>query len=53
MKKQMGYADGKQIPYVAIIGGDELASGRVMLKNMITGEQGLVNQEELIEKIKN
>jgi histidyl-tRNA synthetase len=47
MKKQMGYADSKQIPFVAIVGGDEMAQHKVMLKNMSTGEQQLVGQEEL------
>ena len=39
MKKQMAYADAKQIPYVAIVGGDEMMANTVMLKNMLTGEQ--------------
>ena len=47
MKKQMGYADSKQIPYVAIVGGDEMAQNKVMFKNMTTGEQKLVSLEEL------
>ena len=48
MKKQMGYADDKKIPFVAIVGGDEMASNTVMLKNMTTGEQKLVKLDELI-----
>ena len=51
MKKQMGYADAKQIPFVAIVGGDEMAQNKVMLKNMTTGEQMLVELEELIQSI--
>ncbi len=51
MKRQMSYADQKHIPYVAIIGGDELAQEKVMLKNMTTGEQQLINQEQLITTI--
>ena len=47
MKKQMSYADAKQIPFVAIIGGDEMAQNKVMLKNMASGEQRLVTLEEL------
>ena len=47
MKKQMGYADAKQIPFVAIVGGDEMAQNKVMLKDMISGEQKLVTLEEL------
>ena len=50
MKKQMGYADAKQIPFVAIVGGDEIAQNKVMLKNMVSGEQALVSLEELISK---
>ena len=48
MKKQMGYADNNHIPYVAIVGGDEMAQHKVMLKNMTTGEQALVSREELL-----
>ncbi len=52
MKKQMGYADSKQIPFVAIVGGDELAQGKVMLKNMSTGEQQLMEFGELVKALK-
>ena len=48
MKKQMGYADNNHIPYVAIVGGDEMAQHKVMRKNMTTGEQALVSREELL-----
>ena len=51
MKKQMGYADAKKIPFVAIVGGDEMAAGKVMLKNMTTGEQQLVTSEELVQLV--
>ncbi len=47
MKRQMAYADQKQIPYVAIVGGDEMAAGTVMLKNMTTGEQQALTLEAL------
>jgi len=47
MKKQMGYADDKQIPFVAIVGGNEMANHTVMLKNMTTGEQKQVTLEDL------
>ena len=47
MKKQMSYADAKQIPFVAIVGGDEMAQNKVMLKNMTSGEQKLVTLEDL------
>ena len=52
MKKQMGYADSKQIPFVAIVGGDEMAQGKVMLKNMSTGEQQLMELGELVKALK-
>ncbi len=53
MKKQMGYANDKNIPFVAIVGGDEMAQNKVMLKNMISGEQQLVSLDEIInEKIR-
>ena len=51
MKKQMGYADAKKIPFVAIVGGDEMAAGKVMLKNMTTGEQQLVTLDELVQLV--
>ena len=51
MKKQMGYADSKKIPFVAIVGSDEMAAGKVMLKNMQSGEQQLATLEELLEKM--
>jgi histidyl-tRNA synthetase len=52
MKKQMGYANDKQIPYVAIVGENEMNEGKFMLKNMTTGEQNLVSAEELIQTVK-
>ena len=48
MKKQMGYADDKKIPYVAIVGGNEMESNTVMLKKMSSGEQRQVTLKELI-----
>ena len=47
MKKQLSYADTKHIPYVAIVGGDEIKANKVTLKNMLTGEQQLVDYEYL------
>ncbi len=52
MKKQMAYADAKAIPYVAIIGESELASGSLTLKNMASGEQQLVDPDRAIEILK-
>lgn len=51
MKKQMGYADAKGIPYVAIIGESELADGKATLKDMQSGEQTLLTLDEMIEKL--
>lgn len=51
MKKQMAYANAKQIPFVALAGENEIAENKLTLKNMITGEQKLVSQEELIAAI--
>ncbi len=51
MKKQMSYADAKQIPFVAIVGGDEMAQNKVMLKNMSTGTQQLVELPELVKSV--
>ena len=52
MKKQMAYANGLKIPYVAIIGESELAAGKVALKDMVKGEQSLCDIEEIIAKLK-
>ena len=48
MKKQMAYANAKQVPFVALAGESEIAEGKLTLKNMTTGEQSLVTPEELI-----
>ena len=51
MKKQMSYANAKQIPFVVLAGDNEIAAGKVTLKNMETGEQKLVSDDELISAI--
>jgi len=51
MKKQMKYADQKNIPYVVVVGEEEMKSGRLSFKNMQSGEQEKVNFNELIERI--
>lgn len=48
MKKQMSYADNKCIPFVAIVGETEMKENKVMLKNMLTGEQQLTSLAELV-----
>ena len=49
MKKQMESANRRGIPYVAIIGSNELEQGVVTLKNMVTGEQQTVSTDSLVE----
>ncbi|MDR2859851.1 MAG: histidine--tRNA ligase, partial [Mediterranea sp.] len=51
VKKQMSYANTKNIPFVVIAGEDEMNEGKVTLKNMDTGEQTLVNSEQLIDSL--
>ena len=52
MKKQMGYANAKVIPFVVLAGDNEMAENKVTLKNMETGEQKFVTTEELIAIVK-
>ncbi len=52
MKKQMEYANKRGIPYVVIIGSNEMESGKAMVKNMLSGEQSEVPFEELAERLK-
>ena len=51
MKKQMAYANQKQIPFVALAGDNEIAEGKVTLKDMTTGEQTMLTADELIKKV--
>lgn len=51
MKKQMSYANAKQVPFVVLVGEDEMAAAKVTLKNMETGEQSLVDVRELVERV--
>ncbi len=48
MKKQMSYANAKNIPFVALAGETEIAQGKLTVKNMATGEQSLVTPDELL-----
>ncbi len=52
MKKQMNYANAKQIAFVAMVGENEMNEGKVTLKNMETGEQQTLSAEELIAAVK-
>lgn len=51
MKKQMQYADKKQIPFVALCGETERAENKITLKNMVTGEQSSLTLDEVVEQI--
>jgi histidyl-tRNA synthetase len=51
MKKQMSYADQKKIPFVVLAGSEEIRTGILSLKNMITGEQTQVEATELHKKL--
>ena len=51
MKKQMSYANAKMVPFVAIVGENEMKEGKVTLKNMASGEQSLVTPDELVAAI--
>ncbi len=52
MKKQMEYANRRGVPYVAIVGSDELSGGYVTLKNMESGTQEPVPFAELVDRLK-
>ena len=51
LKKQMNYANSKEIPFVILVGEEEIKQETYKLKNMATGEQNTCNQEELIRLI--
>ena len=53
MKKQMTYADNNKIPFVAIVGENEIKQGKVMLKNMKSGEQDALTADEMVAKLVN
>jgi histidyl-tRNA synthetase len=51
MKKQFAYADKNNIPYVLVVGEDEIKSGKLQLKNMATGEQESLSINDIISKL--
>lgn len=53
MKKQMEYANRKQIPYVILAGETEISEGKLTLKNMLTGEQSMLSVDEIISILTN
>lgn len=52
MKAKFKYADKLKIPYVAIIGEDEVKENKVSLKNLVTGKQDTINIQEAVEILK-
>jgi len=52
MKKQMTYANNNNIPFVAMVGTQEMEAGKIGLKNMVTGEQSSVTVAELISIVR-
>lgn len=52
MKKQMNYANVKQVPFVAMVGDNELATNTIALKDMASGEQQSLTLAQVVEKLK-
>jgi len=52
MKKQMNYANKREIPFVVLVGADEMAKNEFTLKDMISGEQYACSTSELVAKLK-
>ncbi len=53
IKKQLDYADKKSIPFTIMIGSEEMETGLLSLKNMVSGEQQKLSAEAILEKLKN
>lgn len=49
LKRQMGYANGKGVPFVLLIGEEEVSSGKLTLKNMTTGEQNRLSEADVVK----
>jgi len=52
LKKQLTYANNKNIPFVVLVGEAELADGILTVKDMITGEQQKLSADELLHMVK-
>jgi histidyl-tRNA synthetase len=52
IKKQMEYANNKQIPYTVLIGSDEMQSGLLTFKNMESGEQEKLSADDILSRVK-
>jgi histidyl-tRNA synthetase len=53
LKKQMTYADQKKIPFVLLVGSEEMQTGLLQLKNMATGEQQALSPDQIISTLQN
>lgn len=51
LKKQMSYADSLSIPYVVLAGSEELKQGKFTLKDMVSGDQKVLSEEQLIQSL--
>ncbi|GAB3938811.1 histidine--tRNA ligase [Larkinella terrae] len=51
VKKQLDYANAKRIPYVVLIGSEELQTGQLTLRNMLTGEQEKLTADDIVKKM--
>ena len=52
MQKQMKYANNRNIPFVCLLGENEIANGTIVIKNMLTGNQQTVPQTEILQYLK-
>ena len=52
MKKQMNYANKKGIPFVVLVGEDEMSSGLLTVKNMTDGTQSTMKLEDLVTNLR-
>ncbi len=53
LKKQFDYAEKKGIPFLAIVGEDEVTNSKISLKNLSTGEQKVVDKQDIVKCFKN
>jgi histidyl-tRNA synthetase len=51
MKKQLDYANRRNVPFVVVVGEEEMTSGLLTLKNMVSGEQQKLDLLEIIKQI--
>jgi histidyl-tRNA synthetase len=49
IKKQMAYANSRSIPWVIIAGEDEIRGEKITVKDMISGEQHIINKDEILD----